>query len=265
MDKKERRELQKDWLLVALAAMLGFLVNIAASATYDLYTSGFGWRKLVFLFPTAISSIFIVGFFMYVFENMDELKNKKNTLWSLVWKYIKSLFRKGNESNLLEVPYVQQFNTNTCGAAVLEMIYKYNGLKNISQQELMVKYQELEPHGSGNYRMTTDSLITDARARGFNAGWIRVNWESIKDSISLIKVFMDFGIPVIVCQKFTNELPSIGHFRIVLGIQGEIIYLHDPNIETGGANLEWPISKFMEFWKPTGDNVTGGILCFINK
>ena len=59
----------------------------------------------------------------------------------------------------LKIPYIPQININACGAAALEMIYKYYGLNDVNQQELMKKYQELEPHGSGNFRLTTDNLI----------------------------------------------------------------------------------------------------------
>lgn len=166
---------------------------------------------------------------------------------------------------ILKLDYIPQININACGAAVLEMVYKYHGLNNISQQELMEKYQEFEPHGSGNFRLTTDNLVADARSKGFNTGWIRANWSSPIDSVSLLKLLIDNGISIIVCQKFTNEQPLIGHFRIVLGVDKEKVYLHDPNPDIGGANVEWGIEDFIDFWKPTGDNVTGGILIFISK
>ena len=105
----------------------------------------------------------------------------------------------------------------------------------------------------------------DARSKGFKTGWARANWSNPLDSISLLQLLTDAGIPVIVCQKFTEEQPLIGHFRIVLGVDKEKIYLHDPNPEIGGPNIEWAIEKFIDFWKPTGDNVTGGILIFVSK
>ncbi len=166
---------------------------------------------------------------------------------------------------ILKVDYIPQININACGAAVLEMIYKYYDLQGLSQQDLMEKYKELEPHGSGNFMLSTDNLVLDARSKGLNAGWIRANWQDRIGSISLLRVLVDSGVPVIVCQKFTEGQPLIGHFRIVLGIDEEKVCLHDPSVETGGANIEWTVEKFMDFWKPTGQNVTGGILVFISK
>ncbi len=180
-----------------------------------------------------------------------------------------SQFEPGSDSEKLmkklEVPYIHQINKNACGAAVLEMVYQYYGLKDFSQQDLMSKYQQLESHGSGNFQLTTDTLVFDARSRGFNAGWIRANWINPTDSISLLQMLINAGIPIIVCQTFTNDQPLIGHFRIVLGIDESKVYLHDPNLEIGGSNIEWSIEKFLYFWRQTGNNVTGGILIFINK
>jgi hypothetical protein len=114
--------------------------------------------------------------------------------------------------------------------------------------------------------MTTDNLVHDARTRGFNSGWARVNYSSAEDSVGLLKVLVKGKkIPVIVCQKFTETQPLIGHFRIVLGMDKKNVYLHDPSIEIGGANISWPINKFMDFWQPTGANVTGGIFCYFCK
>jgi predicted double-glycine peptidase len=167
---------------------------------------------------------------------------------------------------LLKVPYTPQFNINACGAAVLEMVYKYYGLKKVSQEEILTKYQELEPHGSGNFRITTDNLIQDARTRGFISGWARANYSNELESTALLRILVgEMKIPIIVCQKFTETQPLIGHFRIVLGIDGESVYFHDPSAEIGGPNIQWPISKFIDFWQKTGDNVTGGIFCFIAK
>lgn len=165
----------------------------------------------------------------------------------------------------LKVPYFPQININACGAAVLEMVYKYYGRESFFQQELMKRYQELEPHGSGNFRLSTSNLVNDAREKGFNAGWARANWRSTTDVLALLQWSLNSGVPLIVCQKFTVEQPLIGHFRIVVGLDKENVYLHDPNLEIGGKNLKWPISKFVDFWQETGQNVTGGVFVFIIK
>ena len=166
----------------------------------------------------------------------------------------------------LKVPYVPQINDNACGAAVLEMIYKYYGLKNISQEDIFNKYREFEPRGSGNLRLSTDNLVRDAKERGFESIWDRVDTSDKINSIELLrKLTIDFKIPVIVCQKFSDEYPLIGHFRMVVCVKNNIIYVHDPHLKSGGAFIKWKADKFMDFWKKTGDNVTGGVFVIIKR
>jgi len=166
----------------------------------------------------------------------------------------------------LKVPYISQINDNACGAAVLEMVYKYYGLKNISQEDIFNKYKELEPHGSGNLRLSTGSLVQDAKERGFESDWDYVDTNDKISSIELLReATNDFKVPVIVCQKFSDEYPLIGHFRIVVGVEGDIVYVHDPHLKTGGAFMKWKADKFMDFWKKTGENVTGGVFVVIKR
>ncbi len=71
---------------------------------------------------------------------------------------------------------------------VLEMVYKYYGVGSVSQEEkLMRQYQELEPHGSGNLRITTDSLVTNAQEKGFESEWRRANYLSISECSKLLR------------------------------------------------------------------------------
>jgi len=166
----------------------------------------------------------------------------------------------------LKVPYILQINENACGAAVLEMVYRYYGLNDISQEDIFNKYKEHEPYGSGNFRITVDNIVSDAKERGFSSFWNRINCANHKDAINTLKrLTMDLRIPVIVCQKFTEEQPLIGHFRIVVGIKNNIVYVHDPHVSNGGKDKEWVIERFMEFWQPTGENVTGGVYVVIKN
>lgn len=167
--------------------------------------------------------------------------------------------------NLLSLKYIPQINEYACGAAALAMIYNYYGLENFSQEDLMSRYLESEFHGSGNLMITTDNMVLDAKNRGFNASWIRVNYKNYAESINQLRSLIFSGTPVIVCQKFTDNMPLIGHFRVVVGFNDEAIFLHDPYPEIGGENMKWPIKKIMDFWQPTGGNVTGGVLIIINK
>lgn len=165
----------------------------------------------------------------------------------------------------INVPFVSQISKNACGAAVLEMVYGYYGLKNISQKAIFDKYKRLEPHGSGNNIISTSNLVSDASGRGFLSFWAKVDYTSKEDSRDLfIRLVMNSKIPIIACQKFTDKEPLIGHFRIVVGVKDNIVYVHDPFL-MDGAFQEWDIDKFMDYWQPTGQNVTGGVFIVIKK
>lgn len=91
MNKKEKRDLQINWVLVGMAAMLSFFVNIAANSFYDLVFKGGSIKNLLFPFILfSFLSIFIVGLFSYMFERVEELKDDSKTLWYFMWNYIKS-------------------------------------------------------------------------------------------------------------------------------------------------------------------------------
>ncbi len=167
---------------------------------------------------------------------------------------------------MLKVPYVAQFNDHACGAAVLQMIYRYYGLKNISQEQIFKEYKDLEPHGSGNFMIATNDLVLDAKKRGFYSYWKRTDYTNLASSMSLLShLIEDCHIPIIVCQKFTEQQPQLGHFRVVFGIDKNVIHLHDPYRKTIGKNQKWSYQKFMEFWQPTGSNVTGGVYVVIKR
>lgn len=170
----------------------------------------------------------------------------------------------------LKVPYISQINDNACGAAVLEMVYKCYGLEDILQEEIYEKYKKLEPHGTGNFRIDTNMLVSDALSRGFLSFWAKANYSNTKECFKLLKLLtQESKIPVIVCQQFTKkqEHSGLGHFRLVVGVstKDNVIYVHDPHKELGGEYQEWELDKFVDYWQPTGENVTGGIFVVIKK
>jgi len=68
-----------------------------------------------------------------------------------------------------------------------------------------------------------------------------------------------------VCQRFSDKSPLIGHFRIVIGLGNDTIILHDPHPKHGGEAVRWNKERFIDFWKKTGKNVTGGVFVVIKK
>lgn len=185
-------------------------------------------------------------------------------LGKIIINPIKLVISFSLEISMLAVPYVKQINPNACGAAVLEMIYKFYGIEDISQNDLMQKYQEFEPHGSRNYRLSSETLVIDAKERNFDAVLFRANYKDKQDCLAKLYEFVELNkLPVIVCQKFTNEQPLMGHFRLVVGMNEDFIYVHDPFQDIEGNEAEWTSDQFFEFWQPTGEDVTGGIGCLI--
>ena len=164
----------------------------------------------------------------------------------------------------LSIPFVYQYNKNSCGAAALEMVYKYFRLKDISQEDIFEKYKKLEPHESGNYYITVKDLILDAKSKDFHTKLYRINYSSIQ-SLSLLKEILDKSVPIIVCQQYTKEKPLIGHFRVVVGINDKFVFFHDPSQKVGGENLKWSYQEFLDYWQPTGKNVSGGIFFILFK
>ncbi len=128
----------------------------------------------------------------------------------------------------------------------------------------MEQYRELEPYGSGNYRIQTETLVTDANKMGLNASWDRVDYTNNSECVKTIKSFLEEKVPLIVCQKLNNKYPAIGHFRIIVGIDDNHIYYHDPYF-VDGANVKCKIDKFLGLWEHTGQNVTGGVYCSMRR
>lgn len=166
---------------------------------------------------------------------------------------------------MLEIPYVQQINDDSCGAAVLEMVYKFYDIDNVSQEKIFNKYNKAEPHETGHSRIDTESLVEDAKQHSLQAYWKRVDLSNIPETLDIIKEFVDKNVPIIVCQKFRDEEPLLGHFRVVIAIDDDNVYFHDSHPTFGGQSIKWSKDKFIEYWQPTGQNVTGGVYVVIEK
>ena len=166
----------------------------------------------------------------------------------------------------LSVPYCKQINNSACGAACLEMIYKYYELNNISQEEIFNKYKKTDPHNTKGVNILTKDLVLDAQSRGFLSEIVRADFTDTKNSIALLKQFLIDDIPLIVCLQYSLKLPLLGHFRVVIGIDEKNIYFHDPdNTIENGESLNLSHKEFMKLWQPTGQNVTGGRFVWIKK
>ncbi|MGB8275701.1 MAG: papain-like cysteine protease family protein [Alphaproteobacteria bacterium] len=168
----------------------------------------------------------------------------------------------------LPVSFFEQIKDGACGAAAFEMVFRYyrpSRSLNFSQMKLFKKQREREPHGSGSYRITTEELVTVAQNKRFHAGWGRVS----PDAVILAQQVRHFveteQVPLIACQRYTDAEYTIGHFRVITGIDDKAIQFHDPCPKTGGESIVWPLNRFIDHWKQTGQNVTGGVAIWIAK
>jgi ABC-type bacteriocin/lantibiotic exporter with double-glycine peptidase domain len=166
---------------------------------------------------------------------------------------------------LLDVPHRKQINATSCGAAALEMVYKFyrpSKLSVFDQAKVYRKAAHLEPHGSGNYQMSSAAIVSAAQGRGLKAGLARFP----NDKTAMLKEFrgqLEAGSPVIVCQQFSKEQPLLGHFRVVVGLDGETLKVHDPHLDHGP--VDWSADDFLAAWQATSLNVTGLVAILIER
>jgi ABC-type bacteriocin/lantibiotic exporter with double-glycine peptidase domain len=164
----------------------------------------------------------------------------------------------------LAVPFIRQTNEWSCGAACLEMIYRFYGETGISQRNIYDALKSKDPHKGGKLQITTDAMVAHANGRGYDARWFRVNLNSGADVEAQISGYLDRDIPLIACQSMADK-PLLGHFRIITGKDDTAVLIHDPDPKTGGAFQRRDIQRLIALWQPTGVNVTGGVAIVITK
>ncbi len=161
---------------------------------------------------------------------------------------------------ILAVPYFPQIDPTSCGPAAFEMAYKKlrpSKLSKFSQKKVYGRLKEIDP-GKPQYRVTTDDLVQLALHRSLSAGWGRVSPQPA-ELISQVQFFLEFQIPLIACQRYSDEDHQTGHFRVIIGIDEKEVVFHDPCPKIGGEARRKSIEEFIDLWRPTGQNVTGGV------
>jgi ABC-type bacteriocin/lantibiotic exporter with double-glycine peptidase domain len=167
----------------------------------------------------------------------------------------------------LTVPFVEQISNCACGAAALEMVVRYyrpSKLTKFSQAKMIRLRSEHEPLGTGNYRITTDNIVSQAHGHGFGADWGRVS--PVQEVLTKqVTHFVDkLRMPLIACQRSNHDY-MLGHFRVIIGAEKTGVIIHDPDEGRGGARQVWTWDKLLDHWKQTGPNVTGGVAIWISN
>ncbi len=164
---------------------------------------------------------------------------------------------------VLSVPYIKQHNNYSCGAAALEMVYKYYGLNDVTQSEIFDQSEKFDM-GNGELILKEETLVSDAKNRKFFAGIFKATFSDIEDGVSYLKSFIDKDIPLIVCQQWEINSET-GHYRVVTGVDKRFVYFHDPNIENSGRCIEWRHEKFFNHWNANGKMVLGNTCTVVSK
>lgn len=169
------------------------------------------------------------------------------------------------ESAILVVPFYPQVNETSCGIAAFQMVYKFfkpSKLSKFSQEKVYHRLRSADPI-KAQFRVRGEEIIALAKQRGLNSGWGRVSTSPDKMILQVRHFVETEKIPLIVCQRWKDDDYLSGHFRVVIGIDSRSLIFHDPNIKTGGERCSWPVDKFMDYWKTTGPNVTGGVAIWV--
>jgi hypothetical protein len=170
-------------------------------------------------------------------------------------------------THMITVPWHQQLNALSCGAAALEIVYDYWGL-DINQKEIM-DVARTSSAGTWTFDMERAgqfSYLSDAQGRFFPheapmGGFIErsLGYASFSYSgtfwLDDLKNLIDMNIPVTVLMSYTPSGGG-GHYRVVIGYDDsqQLVYFSDPwgrdtNHLTGWTGvISWSYSDFETGW-----------------
>jgi len=162
-------------------------------------------------------------------------------------------------TKLLNVPHIQQTEKASCGAAALAMVYQFLRFKD-TQNEIWGRLKEPRKIAKG-YMITVNKMTEDAGNKNLN--WFRgdVIWQDKRLAFDPIEQFLQFGIPLMVCQRVERR-SKLGHFRVVIGLDTKWVYVNDPLKAKSSVMSR---NKFLALWQKASDEVTGGLFLAIFK
>lgn len=154
----------------------------------------------------------------------------------------------------LKVPLKRQNESMTCGAACLEMVFRYYGVE-ITENDIASETKIQSPETDRVY-IRTAHLVHFAITRGFSA------FHCCMTNTNELQKILDLEMPIIVLQRHSIEDQSFAHFRVVTGIENEHFIINDPE-----KDEEQMISKeeFYKLWKRqmNGENVQENMFILI--
>ena len=171
-------------------------------------------------------------------------------------------------THMITVPWHQQLNALSCGAASLEIVLDYWG-PDISQKEIM---NVARTSSMGTYTFDVEragqfSYLSSAQGRYFPnegpeggfvdraIGFAAFSRSSSTSWLKELKTLIDRNIPVIVLMSYAPSGGG-GHYRVVIGYDDnlQLVYFSDPwgrdtNHITGWTGvISWSYSDFQTGW-----------------
>jgi len=172
------------------------------------------------------------------------------------------------EVHMIAVPWHQQLNALSCGAASLESVFDYWG-PNVDQKEIMnvARTSSMGTWSADIVRAGHFSYLSDAQGNYFpNAGpyggfeerplgYAAFSYASHEFWLEELKKLVADDMPVIVLMKYNPEGGG-GHYRVVVGYDDneQQIYFCDPwgrdlnHISDWTGIISWSYSDFQRAW-----------------
>jgi hypothetical protein len=157
------------------------------------------------------------------------------------------------------------------------MTAEFYGHPPMDQKAVYDRLKKPVPGQRNEWCVTGDDVVQEARRMGYEAGWKRVNFGDPAAMLADIRWHLDRGEPLMALQRTAMQSPN-GHSRLIVGIEDAAskeedahVFVHDPSatsrsgVPPGGANRKWKAPTFAQFWKPSGQMVTGGVAIWLTK
>jgi len=150
------------------------------------------------------------------------------------------------ETVILEVPYFQQKTDDTCAPACLLMALAFRfSHKPVSEAKLAKRCGCLKGLGC-----LVGDVFRAARRYRLNAEWlsnVRIELE--------VEAALKAGCPVLAniqLRSLPYYLPGCPkgewHSALIVGLNDQFVYLHDPDARRGGAHCKVPRADFFSGW-----------------
>jgi len=151
------------------------------------------------------------------------------------------------------IPYEMQSdpqNNRTCGAACLSMVYRSLG-QDVSQATIWPAIAK-ENH-LGSVASTTYLMAKDALGRGFRALAVQT-----RHPLHALRLCHQSGIRAVLNHNLNRYSPA-GHFTVLVDIDDENVFLHDPFV---GPSRHLSHAELLELWQRRSANseIVGNVL-----